>query len=189
MEKVQLEFKFLETCQPSELVRLNLGDRTEWAIVGRPSNALFPVLVLTGEDAPRCLNAAADSGGNLKLHFQRVPTLSYGHGYTLLPELAGPCDVSDGPLFSAHGALIIVGFGAAQAKGPIVAADRRLLRIKFDGGRPFVFFDLNGGHLTGTPDGNLDRAAFGKWSLLLDENPNDTKGKLPITQFSAGSPS
>ena len=52
MGKLQPEFKFLEDCQPAELIRVNLGEKTEWALVGQPGNGLFPVLVLTGEDAP-----------------------------------------------------------------------------------------------------------------------------------------
>jgi hypothetical protein len=28
----------------------------------------------------------------------RIPALSYGQNYSLLPDLAGPCDVNDGTL-------------------------------------------------------------------------------------------
>jgi hypothetical protein len=120
MEKLEPEFKFLEQCRPVELIRLNMEERTEWALVGRPGNALFPVLMLSGEDAPRCFNAAADAGGNLKVHFLRVSALSYGHAYALLPNLAGPCNVHDGRLFSANGALIITGPISAGTAAPTV---------------------------------------------------------------------
>jgi hypothetical protein len=48
MEKLQPEFKFLESCQPGELLRLNLGEQTQWALTGQSGNGLFPVIVLTG---------------------------------------------------------------------------------------------------------------------------------------------
>ena len=184
MEKLEPEFKFLETCQPLELLRINLGEQTEWGLTGRAGNGLFPVLVLSGEDAPRCFNAAEDPGGNLKIHFLRAPTLSYGHAYTLVPDLAGPCDVYEGPLFSAHGALVVTGPISVGSQGHPLSNARKLLRVKF-ANRPYVHFDLLTGALRGAPEGNQDRAAFGRWVLLLNHEANDPKKQLCVMQFSA----
>ncbi len=185
MEKMQPEFKFLEDCQPCELVRLNLGDQTQWALTGQPGNGLFPVIVLTGDDSPRCINAATDAGGNLKIHFIRVPTLSYDRAYSLLPDLAGPCDVHDGPLFSANGALIITGPVTAGSVGPILIEGATFLRVKFSGGRGYVHFDLTSGRFSGAPEGNQSRAAFGNWTLLLNDNVCEREQYLRVKQFSA----
>jgi hypothetical protein len=189
MEKVQPEFRFLEQCRPGELIRLNLGDdRTEWAIAGQPGNALFPVLVLSGATAPHCLNAAADSGGNLKLHFQRAPALSYDHRYTLLPDLVGPCDVHSGPLFSTNGALILTGPVSVPNGGPNVSKAARFLRAEFPGVRPYVYFNLSSGGLSGYREGDPDRAAFGRWTLSLDQNESEKDRRLCVMQFAAAPP-
>jgi hypothetical protein len=185
MEMLKPEFKFLEQCGPVELICLNLVDRTEWALVGHPGNGLFPVLVLSGATAPYCLNAAADGGGNLKLHFLRVPALSYGQRYTLLPNLAGPCDVYSGPLFSTNGALVTTGQVSVPNGGPIVSKAASFLRAEFPGVRPYVYFNLSSGDLSGEREGDLDRAAFGHWTLSLDQNESEQNQRLRVMQFTA----
>jgi hypothetical protein len=187
MEKPQPKFKFLEQCSPCELIRLNIDGGTEWAVVGQPGNALFPVLILGAATTPRCLNAAADNGGNLKLHFQRIPALSYGHDYTLLPNLVGPCEVYSGPLFSTNGALIITGPVSVPNGGPIVSKAAKFLRAEFPGIRPYVYFNLNSGGLSGEREGDLDRAAFGQWTLSLDQDESEKDQRLCVMQFTASS--
>lgn len=179
------EFKFLEHCAPSELIRFNLDDHTEWALVGKPGNGLFPVLVLSGNNAPYCFNAAADQGSNLKIQFLQRALFSYGQSYSLEPDHAGPCHVYSGELFVANGAMVITGPATAGNTPLVVATGGQFLRAQFKDRAQAYFFDLKNGRLSGEPEGNFKRAAFGKWTLRLHESVTGREDGMSVIEFSA----
>ena len=51
--------------------------------------------------------------------------------------------------------------------------------------RNHVHFDLDSGRLAGAPEGTQNRAAYGQWILLLDENGIDRKHRPCVKKFSA----
>jgi hypothetical protein len=52
MPKTSHEFGFLNACEVRQLTRVNIEERGEWAIVGVREQASFPLVVLTGANAP-----------------------------------------------------------------------------------------------------------------------------------------
>jgi hypothetical protein len=98
-------FKFLEDCKPRDLVRINLGDRTEWALVGTKNDHMVLICVVTGQGAPYLFDAAAGYIGTVKPEYDN-PVLWYGQDYSFRPDHAGPCDVNAGPLFGLHGTML-----------------------------------------------------------------------------------
>jgi hypothetical protein len=78
---------------------------------------------------------------------------NYGRSYSILPRHDGPCDVGQGPLFKAAGALVLSGsdlFLHAPSEAPEGAS----------------YLDLATFKLHNEPGGN--RAAFGQWTLWYD---------------------
>src|ERR1039458_1442516 len=96
---MKVEFKGLDSCKPRDLIRIKLGERTEWALVGSPGNEYLPVFVLSSDGTAHYFNVMGTMGC-LKQKFE-APVLCYGQDYTLLPNHAGPCDlVTDASLRS-----------------------------------------------------------------------------------------
>ena len=75
---VTLNMKFLEHCEPGELVRAHFGLKVEWGIVADRLQQKR-VVVISGNNAPWYL----DPQGAV------LSCLSYGREYDLLPE--SPC--------------------------------------------------------------------------------------------------
>ena len=76
---VTLNMKFLEHCEPGELVRAHFGLKVEWGIVADRQQQKR-VVVISGNNAPWYL----DPQGAV------LSCLSYGREYDLLPEYGGP---------------------------------------------------------------------------------------------------
>jgi hypothetical protein len=55
MVRDTLNVKFLEHCEPGELVRIDLGAQVQWGIVARRQQKRN-VVVISGESAPWCLD-------------------------------------------------------------------------------------------------------------------------------------
>jgi hypothetical protein len=171
MSEKPVTLNSLDRCGPGHLIRINLNDRTEWAIVGKSnSRQMLPVLVLTGESAPYFLNVVNEIE-ELRQEYER-PVLSYGHSYTLNPDHIGPCDVNSGPLFELNGVLI-------------VADSARVIRAPFRGEKRLAYYDIDSGQVGGEPGGA--RAAFGRWLLRLHQNATGEEEPVLVAEFSARS--
>jgi hypothetical protein len=141
-----MELKMLAQCDPADLVRINLSHATEWAIVGARSQIEFPLVVVTGNDAPRVVQMLGDLG--LQSAFDTAPVLSYGKTYILHELRDAPCDVHGGPIFEQNGALIFTNQG-------------RFLRC-MDRDKP-RFLCLKTGVVGTEPHGH--KAAFAEWGV------------------------
>jgi hypothetical protein len=87
------EFKYLEHCEPGDLIRLRLSAKTQWAIVGqRTSNNYLPLVTI--EEKPSCLNVSDQIGG-VKDDFNRVAVLHYG-SFDIEPDHRESCEVGPG---------------------------------------------------------------------------------------------
>jgi hypothetical protein len=60
MSSPAMTFKLLEDCNPRDLIRVNLGKSTEWALVSTKNQRLLLVVVLSGDSAPYVLDAMGD---------------------------------------------------------------------------------------------------------------------------------
>jgi hypothetical protein len=149
------KFKKLLECKPGELVRINLGDRTEWAIVAKRVPTITPVVVLSGEGAPYTINAEDDAG--LKDEFADRAVLSWGSEYSLgIGDVHfSHCDVHDGILFGRNGSLILTD-------------GEKYLRC-YDHRRQPRFLCIGTGELR-SEIGTKNRAAFGEWHLWLNKD-------------------
>jgi hypothetical protein len=96
--------KFLEDCKPRDLIRINLGNRTEWGLVGTKSERILLVCVLSGPGAPYLFDAAGYMG-MVKPEYDDA-VLWYDKAYSLRPDHAAPCDVNSGSLFDLHGTML-----------------------------------------------------------------------------------
>jgi hypothetical protein len=147
MSEFQIRFALITECKPLELIRLNIKDVTAWAIVGKRENANLLIGVLTGENAPYVLNVFNDWGSIPE--YENVVAV-YGPDYVLTPNHAGPCDIMDGPLFSAKGSVVL-------------AESESFLTLNFPGRKDAAYLNLETGSFSTGPGGG--RAAFKQWTL------------------------
>jgi hypothetical protein len=164
-------FKFLEDCVPRDLVRINLGDRTEWALVGTKNERLLLVCILSGNDAPYLFDAAGYMGPVKPEHDN--PVLWYGRAYSLLPDHAGACNVNSGPLFGVHGTMF---------HSEVDSGSSLFLCCRFpERGDKKAYYNIETGNFSGEPGGM--RASFGRWALRLDKTITETEEPMVVAQF------
>jgi hypothetical protein len=54
---MSFEFKPLAKCRERQLIRVKINDDAQWAILGEVIGTAFaPLIVLSGKDAPFCIN-------------------------------------------------------------------------------------------------------------------------------------
>jgi hypothetical protein len=148
MSKTSYEFGFLNGCEARQLVRVKIEDRGEWAIVGAREHSLFPLVVLTGANAPLCINL--NQGGHIDGDFDTYAVLKYGTDYEVEPDHAGPCEIGAARMLNKPGSLLLAG------------KDRYLL-VRTGNKAVTRYFDVTTGKLHGEPGGNT--AWFAGWAL------------------------
>jgi hypothetical protein len=137
-----LSVKYLEHCEPGELIRAFFSQNGQWAIVGYVEDALKQraqiVIVLSGDQGPWYVSPT-DIAQQTAL-----PCLSYGKKFGLLPAYTARCDPIGGDATNDR-------YLVAEAIGPIP--------------RP-TFLNLDTFKVTpGEPGGN--RAVFKRWSIWM----------------------
>ena len=141
-------FAFLKDCKPLDLVRVNLGTRSDIALVGEVEDRNFQALVVLSPDrTPSAVNLRPH--GQIDKPFAAHQALSYGGNYVFGPHYIDLCDVATGPLFQTAGAYILAG----EERFLAVEAPEKQLK----------YFNLDTGKLQDEPMGG--RAAFGWWAL------------------------
>jgi hypothetical protein len=139
----------LAGCGPRELVKVNVESATDWAIVGVPGPGIFPIVFLTGQDAPCVVNAKSDP-----VDFETYLAAKYGRDYWLAHDPSGPCQIGDGRLSKIAGTLVLtekVGWHL------LVNDSHHPSRLRW--------FDLQSGKLTNDLGSNW--VAFGNWTLRI----------------------
>jgi hypothetical protein len=148
----------LAECGARELVQVKSGSTVEWAIVGAQAPGYFPLVLLTGDNAPRVINVASDPGD-----FARYPVAKYGMSYRLAHDPTGPSQIGDGELFRTAGSLVLTEDG-----------DWHLL-VNPEGQSAIRWLHLGTGKIMG--ERGSHKMAFGYWNLCIEgllEEPSET---------------
>ena len=102
----ELEFKFIQDCNPLDLIRVKLNDEAFFAIIGKESNrSQHGMLVLNSKKAPAIVYFRVD--GHITGDFDTYKVLHYGTDWKFTPDHAGLCQVAQGGLFKRTGACVI----------------------------------------------------------------------------------
>jgi hypothetical protein len=188
VEMAPLTMKFLEHCEPGELVRARFGPKVEWGIVADRQQEKR-VVVISGENAPWCLDEQSAV----------LQCLSYGKEYDLLPEYGGPFEVFDGSGGTVEPGTLLY----ARPDGPGKTTDRYLIARtmeihfraigkgpyltttketeRFVTAGPLSGLNLDQFTLEGEPGGN--RAGFKRWSVWMMLPPDPDR---PMKVFEHG---
>jgi hypothetical protein len=139
----------LTMCEPRELVKVKVQDATEWAIVGARDPGYFPLIFLTGENAPLVLNIEPISGD-----FATYRVAKYGKDYRFAHDPNGPSQIGDDSLSKSAGSLVLTEDG-----------DWNLVVNKYR--QPGLrWLDLSTGKVLG--EAGSHRITFGSWKLFID---------------------
>jgi hypothetical protein len=148
MSQTPYEFGFLEECEARQLVRVKIEESGEWAIVGARDRPLFPLVVLTGADAPYCINLYQN--GHIDGDFDTYAVLKCGTDYEIVPDHTGPCEIGVGQKLKRSGSFVL-----ADASQYLLVGTR--------GQKGTRYFDILTGKLHGEPGGST--AWFAGWTL------------------------
>jgi hypothetical protein len=165
MSKASYEFSFLDACEARQLVRVKIEERGEWAIVGARERSFFPLVVLTGTNAPYCINL--HQGGHIDGDFDRYAVLRFGADYEIEPDHAGPCEIGPAQSLNKPGSFLLAG------------KDRYLL-ARAGNREGMRYFDIATGKLHGEPGG--DTAWFAGWALWAAWM-TPTADRVPLLEF------
>jgi hypothetical protein len=137
----------LPTCGARELVRVvGVDDRsTEWAIVGKGSRDYFPLIYLTGQNAPFVLNAM------IAPFLQERPIVKYGTAWRLMADHTKTCSIAT--MSKEAGTMLLAG------------EDWYLVTNKYNE-RGQRWFHVATGEVQGEPGNH--QAEFSGWKLLID---------------------
>jgi hypothetical protein len=145
-----LEFKFINECNPLDLIRVKLNDEAFFAIIGKaPDRSQQGMLVLDSKKAPAIVNFMVD--GHITGDFETYKVLVYGTDWKITPDHAGICQVAEGTLFKRTGACVLANHFQ------YIVADIHPQMNKY--------FNLNSADTSGQPGGG--RAAFAGWKLTV----------------------
>jgi hypothetical protein len=151
----------LAMCEPRELVKVKVQDATEWAIVGARDPGYFPLIFLTGDNAPFVINVEPNQGDD----FETYPVAKYGTKYyRFVHDPNGPSQIGDGDLSKAAGTHLLTENGDWY----LVVNQYRKAGLRW--------FDLASGKVRGEPGSH--RIAFGNWKLFVDglkPTPSETE--------------
>jgi hypothetical protein len=90
--------KFLLSCKLGSLLRVRINDNAEFAILGAPtphSQGIQYLVILRQDDSPLAINIFGATG-LIEDQFETYPVLVFGE-FEIAPELAGRCEIGDGP--------------------------------------------------------------------------------------------
>ena len=145
----ELTVKFLEHCEPGELIRVSfVPDSGSWGIVGYVQANGGPkkvVVIISGANTPRLVNEIEFATN------AHVVCLSYGKDYLLLPRYDGACEVVSAQGVFAHAPTLIFACPIG-----ISSTERYLIGTSFA-------FNLEQFNVGGQPGRN--RAGFNHWSI------------------------
>jgi hypothetical protein len=77
--------KWLKRCEQGELIRGNIHQKIEWAIVAARKEGAMDIVILSGPGAPYWVNVYSPK----LLDVPDILCLSYGKNYTIIPNYAG----------------------------------------------------------------------------------------------------
>jgi hypothetical protein len=149
----------LAACKARELVKVKTGNAIEWAIVGAPAPGLFPLIFLTGENAPFVVNVQQYPGD-----FERHPVAKYGTNYRFAHDPSGPCQIGDDRLTA----------------GSLVLTEDGEWHLIVNGPRDVSWLHLESGNIMGEPGSR--RIAFGNWSLCI-EGLKHERSETPLLSY------
>ena len=170
---VTLNMKFLEHCEPGELVRAHFGLKVEWGIVADRQQQKR-VVVISGNNAPWYLD----------LQGAVLSCLSYGREYDLLPEYGGPCVVFTGSFPAIEPGTLVY----ACPAGGRGTTDRYLIARatgRAASAGPLISLNLNQFNLGGEPGDN--RAGFKRWSIWM-RLPPDPDHPMKVCEYDQENP-
>jgi hypothetical protein len=168
MPKSLYEFGFLAECDAGQLVRVKIEESGEWAIVGARERSMFPLVVLTGHDAPYCINL--HQNGHIDGDFDTYAALKCGADYEIVPDHSGPCEIGVGDKFKRSGSFVLADTDRYLVVGGRGQPGRR-------------YFDVASGKLRGEPGGNT--AWFAGW-MLWSNLTKPIVGHGPLIKFAKG---
>jgi hypothetical protein len=140
----------LAQCTVRELIRVKVGNGTEWAIVGAQDPGLFPLVLLTGKSAPFVVNVPPNDPGD----FETYPVAKYGLDYRFAHDPNGPSEIGDGPLSKTAGSLVLTEAGDWH----LIVNQYRQATVRW--------FELGSGKIVG--DRGIRRIAFSNWDLCFE---------------------
>ena len=127
------------------------------AIVGKKNPDIFPIVVVTGAEAPFIVTAVLH--GHTIDNFESHPVLNYGNKFELSPDHLGECQIGDSRLFSTKGSFVL-------------ANNDRYLVVGRHKQSSTHYFDLSTGEVRSQPGGML--ASFKDWTLRISGIGPDT---------------
>jgi hypothetical protein len=170
-----LTMKFLQDCEPGELVRARFSGSVEWGIIGfvaADDGRRKCVVVISGESVPWFLS------GQDTEQASNMTCLSYGTEYHVLPEYGDPCEVfnAQGPAPALDPGMLVYGRSLAGSGD----TDRYLLAGAR--GRGVFTLDLDQFRVVANEPGGI-RAGFERWSVWMTLPPRSDR---PIRVFQHG---
>lgn len=148
----------LGECETRSLIRFYTEEEAQWGIVGAKLQDYFPVLVLSGPDAPLVVGAMLN-GRTIDI-FDDYPVVNYGVDYSIAPIHTSRCEIGvDSLLRKTKGSLVYAG-------------EDRLIAAGLYRQEGIKYFELRSGKTQRAPGGHV--AAFEGWWLDV---PSLSSGK------------
>ena len=139
----------LAKCSARELIRVKADRTTAWAIVGAQEPRFFPLIFLTGDNAPFVINVVLDPGD-----FERYPVAKYGTDYRFVHDPTGPSQIGDDELSRTAGSLVLTEDG-----------EWHLLVNDYNRKGAIRWLHLASGKVVG--ERGSHKIAFADWSLCI----------------------
>jgi len=141
-------FEFIGSCKAGDLVRVKVGDTSEWAILGaRQSGFAQPLMILNATTGPKTVNLFSE--GRIEGDFATIPALQYGSEFEIEPDHTGPIALLAGETLKIPGRILQSG------------SDLYLIGKREDGGLDYVHL----GNYTVHSEPGGQRALYSKWRL------------------------
>jgi hypothetical protein len=140
---------YVSECATRSLIRFYTEEDALWGIVGEKSRDYFPILVLSGPEAPFVVGAVLN--GHTIDNFNTHPVVNYSADYEIVPAHAGRCQIgADSQLRKTKGSLVYAG-------------EDRLIAAGLYRQEGINYFNLRSGNTQGAPGGLV--ASFESWWL------------------------
>jgi hypothetical protein len=154
MSGFQPAIGYLESCEPGELVRMRVGENTEWALTcARQSNFAHSIVILGGPNGACTRNLQAQG----RVGDFDIPVLKYGKKFTFEIGHTGPVTIVVGESRPIAGRLLQCG------------DDLYLVAQMEEGGLDYIY--LKECKLHSEPGGH--RALYWRWRLIHEDIKKD----------------